>query len=99
MLKPILLILVLTATVSCGTSKIKLSSGGEKVEVLKRKPERGDCSVIGKVTGVNEDGSVDLAENHARNLVASKGGNAITFDEEVNNGKSFQIHSTGYKCK
>lgn len=84
---------------SCGAPKVRLSSKGEKVEVLKRKPDSGDCSVIGKVVGENEEGSADLAQNHARNLVGNKGGNAITFDEEVNNGSHFKIYSTGYKCK
>jgi hypothetical protein len=88
----------LVVLVSCGAAKIKLSSHGEKVEVLKRQPGK-ECSVLAKVIGENDDGSVDLAQNHARNLVGNKGANAIYFDEEVSNGNSYRIHSTGYACK
>ena len=42
---------------------------------------------------------MDLAQNHARNLVGNKGANAIYFDEEVSNGNSYRIHATGYACK
>ena len=89
--------LIFTMT-SCGTSQVKLSSKGEKVKVYKSRPGKS-CSVLSKVIGVNEEGSADLAENHARNLVGNAGGNGITFDEEVVNGKIYKIHSTGYKCK
>ena len=84
--------------ISCGASKIKLSSDGEKVEILSRKPGK-ECSVLAKIIGKNEGGSIDLAQNHARNLAGNKGANAIYFDEEVSNGNSYKIHSIGYACK
>ncbi len=92
------LLLVSLLTVSCGTSKFKLSHKGKKVEVAKTEPGK-KCSVIAKVVGENDGGSAELAKNHARNLVGNKGGNVIIFNEEVVNGKSYRVHSTGYACK
>jgi hypothetical protein len=91
-------ILILLALVSCSTSKTKLSKKGMRVEVLTNKPGK-QCSVVEKVIGVNDKGSVELARNHARNLIGNSGGNAITFDEEIMNGNSWRVHSTGYHCK
>ncbi|MCO4795398.1 MAG: hypothetical protein KC493_16885 [Bacteriovoracaceae bacterium] len=84
--------------VSCSVSQTKLSSKGMKVEVLKSKAG-SQCSVVEKVVGINDKGSVDLARNHARNLIANAGGNAIHFDEEIVNGSAWRVHSTGYHCK
>ncbi len=92
------IMLVLVLFVSCSTSKTKLSKKGMKVEVLAKKPGKR-CSVVEKVIGVNDKGSVELARNHARNLIGNAGGNAITFDEEIMNGNSWRVHSTGYFCK
>ena len=93
-----LTILLMVTFVSCSTSKTKLSKKGMEVEVLSNKPG-GQCSVVEKVIGVNDKGSVELARNHARNLIGNAGGNAITFDEEVMNGNSWRVHSTGFYCK
>lgn len=91
-------ILLVLTLVSCSTSKTKLSKKGIKVEVLSNKPG-SQCSVVEKVIGFNDKGSVELARNHARNLIGNAGGNAITFDEEIMNGNSWRVHSTGYHCK
>ncbi|MFZ4714251.1 MAG: hypothetical protein ACOYL6_11080 [Bacteriovoracaceae bacterium] len=88
--------LMLLATVAC-SSNSKLSHDAKNVKVFGSKPD-SDCEVVGKVIGINEEGSVELARNHARNMVADQDGNAIVFDEEVANGSVFKVYSTGYKC-
>ncbi len=89
-------LVVLLVLVGC-SSNSQLSNDGKKVKVFGSKPD-SDCEVVGKVVGLNEEGSVELARNHARNLVADEDGNAIVFDEEVANGSVFKVYSTGYRC-
>lgn len=86
---------ILFLLAACGSNS-KLSSDGRKVEIM-IKPST-NCEVVGKVVGINEDGSVELARNHARNLVADEDGNAIIIDEEVANGHVFKVYATGYRC-
>lgn len=95
-MKWILPLSILALLAACSSSS-KLSNDAKKVKIFGSKPD-SDCEVVGKVVGINEDGSVELARNHARNLVASDDGNAIVFDEEVANGSVFKVYSTGYKC-
>ncbi len=89
--------LILLLSVSCATSKKRLSDDGRKVQVLRSKP-KGNCSVVDKVVGENDEGSVELARNHARNLVAKMDADSIYFDEEIGNGSVWRVHSTGYNC-
>jgi hypothetical protein len=83
---------------SCSTSKTVLSNEGMAVKVLTTK--RGvTCDVVGKVVGENKEGSVELARNHARNLAGKKGASAIYFEEEIQNGSTWRVHSTAYRCE
>lgn len=86
---------VLLALSSCATS-YKLSSAGEKVEVLKNRPEK--CVVLGKFDGMHEEGSVDLARNQAINQAADEGATEVYIIEEVNNGKKWEVQLIGYRC-
>ena len=95
-LKSLMLLAPLALLVSCAAPQ-ELTKDGMKVKVYGSKPP-SDCEVQAKVVGHHDLGSVELARNHARNQVASKGANAITFDEEVQNGKQFRVHATGYMC-
>lgn len=90
------LIVISLACASCSTSKTKLTSG-TGVEVLNSQPGK-KCSVVAKVEGINEKGSVDLARNHARNQAGNEGADAITFDEEINNAGTWRVMATGYRC-
>lgn len=94
-MKAIALILLLTV-VSCGVSKKKLSKDGMKVKILDRKGS--NCSTVDKVVGENEMDSEELATNHARNLAAKSGGNAIVVDEVVDNGGVVKVYATAYRC-
>lgn len=89
-------VLLLTITACGSTSKTKLSKDGAKVEVHRKKP--AGCNVVNKVVGINENGSKDLAQNHARNLAADEGGNTIVFNENVPNGNIVKIYATAYFC-
>ncbi|MBT3585888.1 MAG: hypothetical protein HN509_13360 [Halobacteriovoraceae bacterium] len=96
-MKTNLLIACLLLLVSCATSKTKLSSDGMKVKVMSTK--RGTkCNVVNKVIGENDNGSEELARNHARNLAGNDGANAVHFDEVIKNGKDIKLYSTAYNC-
>lgn len=81
---------------ACGSSDKKLSEKALSVKVLKNRST--DCSVIGKYQGKNNGGSVELARNHARNLAAEDGANAIYFEEEFANGARWTVHAIAYNC-
>lgn len=87
-------------TSGCASNPYQLNDKGRKVDVLKRKPKRGDsdCEVVGKVSAVHEEGSTDLAQNKARNMVADQGADSIYFDDVIKNGKSRKVMAIGYKC-
>jgi len=89
--------LILLATLaSCSTSTTQLSDSGKNVRVYPNR--RGlQCEVVGKVVGENKEGSVELARNHARNLAGEKGADGIVFDEEIQNGSNWKVHSTAFK--
>lgn len=67
-----------------------------KVKILDRKGS--NCSTVDKVVGENEMDSEELATNHARNLAAKSGGNAIVVDEVVDNGGVVKVYATAYRC-
>jgi len=90
-------IIFLLMVVACATSKKKLSSGGAKVKELAHKKGHG-CAVMDKVMGENKIGSLELAKNHARNLVAKAGGDAIYYEETVRNSKDIKVYATAYLC-
>ena len=84
--------------IGCSTSKTALSSDGKKVRILSSTKESG-CNVVDKVVGENEKGSLPLAKNHARNLAAKVDGNAIFFDEIVQNGAVYKVYATAFECE
>ena len=94
-MKIITLILLITVT-SCGVSKKKLSKGGMNVKILDR--TSSNCSTVDKVVGENEMSSEELATNHARNLTAKSGGNAMVVNEVVDNGGNVKVYATAYHC-
>jgi hypothetical protein len=90
--------LILVMISSCGgVDKEQLSESGKNVQIMEGKPYEG-CEVIGTVVGENDYGAVQVATNHARNLVAKKGGNYLQVKNDVRNGKKVEIHGLGYTC-
>lgn len=89
---------LLSLMAACGgVDKEQLSEGGKNVQIMAGKPYEG-CEVIGTVVGENDYGAVQVATNHARNLVAKKGGNYLQVKNDVRNGKKVEIHGLGYLC-
>jgi len=93
-----LLFLSLITLVGCSTSPSILTEGGKEVQVFNSKPGN-ECSVVGKVVGDNDKGSMDLARNHARNLAANMKANAIHITQEVPNGQKAQVFATAFYCE
>ena len=81
----------------CATERKKLTDDGKKVEVMIDKAHSG-CNVVDKIVGENENGSVALATNHARNQAAKMGGNGLIANREVQNGSKVRVHATVYDC-
>lgn len=93
-----IIFLSLSALMACSVSKTKLTSDGEKVEILLNKPKE-ECSVVEKIIGMNEQGSVELARNHVRNLAAKADANAVYIEQEIPNGGVVKIFATAYSCR
>ncbi len=98
MKSPLALIAATLILAACATSRRELTEDGEKVEVYANRPG-SECAVVGKVTGMNDQGSRDLARNHARNLAGKMGANGIFINQEVPNGAKIQVFATAYKCE
>ena len=81
---------------ACSSNPTQLSSKAQELEVFGTKPT--DCKVVGKVVGTTEEGSKELALNHALNQAADKGASGIFVNQEVPNGKFMTVHATAYKC-
>ena len=97
-MKVVLFLSALSLLSACSSSPGVLSDDGKEVQVLANKP--GDeCNVVGKVVGENEQGSPELARNHARNLAAQMNGTAIFINQEVPNGAKIQVFATAYQCE
>jgi hypothetical protein len=97
-MKALFLSILAISLVSCAGSSELLTDDGKKVELFNSKPG-AECSVVGKVVGETDKGSVDLARNHARNLAAKLRANAIFVNEEVSNGAKIQAFATAYQCE
>lgn len=88
--------LVLMALVVACSSSEKLSEKAKDIEVHQTKPTQ--CRVVGKVEGVNEAGSKELALNNALNQAAEKGANGLFVNQEVPNGSKMTVYATAYQC-
>ena len=90
-------LILISLVVACSTSRPeKLSENAKEIEVHQTKPAQ--CHVIGKVEGVNEQGSKELALNDALNQAADKGANGLFVNQEVPNGNKMSVYATAYEC-
>lgn len=80
----------------CSSTPSQLSDKAAQLEVFGTRPT--GCKVVGKVKGVNEEGSKDLALNHALNQAADLNASGIFVDQEVPNGRVMTVYATAYKC-
>lgn len=83
---------------ACSSNPAGLTDDAKDVAVLDAKPGP-ECHVMGKVVGENDQGSADLARNHARNLAAKLRANALFVTQEVPNGQRVQVFATVYQCE
>lgn len=88
------ILLVLGA--ACASNPGVLSDKARDLEVYATKPTA--CSVVGKVVGVDKNGSTELATNHALNQAADKNATGIFVNQEVPNGNARAVHATAYNC-
>ncbi len=97
-MKVVLLMSTLSLLSACSSAPGVLSDEAKEVQVLANKPGE-ECHVVGKVVGENEQGSPELARNHARNLAANLRANGIFINQEVPNGAKIQVFATAYQCE
>jgi hypothetical protein len=90
-------LVLLSLVVACSSGPAeKLTDKAKEIEVHQTKPTQ--CQVVGKVEGVNMQGSKELALNHALNQAAEKGANGLFVNQEVPNGNKFTVYATAYDC-
>jgi len=90
------LLILLVLTVACSSQTGVLSEKAKDLEVYPNKP--AGCNVVGKVIGIDKNGSTELATNHALNQANKLNATGIVINQEVPNGKSRAVHATAYQC-
>ncbi len=89
-------LIMISLVVACSSRSEKLSDKAKDIEVHQTKPAQ--CRVVGKVEGLNEQGSKELALNDALNKAAEKGANGLFVNQEVPNGNKMTVYATAYEC-
>ncbi len=90
-------IIFLLLAVSCSSNRPQqLTEKAKELEIYPQKPK--DCRVVGKVVGVNESGSVELATNDAINQAADLKATGVFVNQEIPNGQKRSVHATAYEC-
>lgn len=92
-MKYLVLMIMLAA---CSSKPVQLTDKARGLEVYPTKP--ADCRVAGRVVGVDEKGSKELALNHALNQAADLNASGIFVNQEVPNGSVMNVHATAYQC-
>lgn len=90
------LFILLVLGVACSSNPGVLTEKAKNLEVYPAKP--AGCNVVGKVVGMNENGSTEVATNHALNLAADLNATGIVVNQEVPNGNKRAVHATAYQC-
>lgn len=81
---------------SCSSNPGQLTEKAKSLEVFPNKPT--DCRVVGRVVGLDKNGSKELATNHALNQAADLKATGIFVNQEVPNGNKMNVHATAYQC-
>lgn len=92
-MKTLILMIML---VSCSSGPTQLTDKARELDVYPTKP--ADCRVAGRVVGVDEKGSKELALNNALNQAAKLKASGIFVNQEVPNGSLMTVHATAYQC-
>jgi len=88
--------ILLVLGVACSSNPGVLTEKAKDLEVYPNKP--AGCNVVGKVVGMDENGSTELDTNHALNLAANLKATGIVVNQEVPNGNKRAVHATAYQC-
>lgn len=89
-------LIVLIFAFACASNPGQLSEKAKNLEVYSNKPS--GCHIVGKVVGIDKNGSTELATNHALNQAADLNANGIFVNQEVPNGNTRAVHATAYHC-
>jgi hypothetical protein len=81
---------------ACASRPSHLTDEAKDLEVYASKPT--GCHVVGRVVGVNEMGSKELALNDALNQAAKLKASGLFVNQEVPNGSVMNVHGSAYKC-
>lgn len=92
-MKYLILVIMLAG---CASNPNQLSEKAKDLEVYQTKPT--DCKVAGRVVGEHQQGSKELALNHALNQAADLKATGIFVNQEVPNGSIMKVHATAYQC-
>ena len=90
------LFILLALAVACSSKPGVLSEKAKNLEVYPNKP--ASCNVVGKVVGMDENGSTELATNHALNQESKLNATGIVVNQEVPNGNARSVYATAYQC-
>lgn len=88
--------ILLAVLVACSSKPGILTEKAKNLEVYPNKP--ASCDVVGKVVGMDENGSTELATNHALNQAAKLGATGMVVNQEVPNGNKRSVYATAYQC-
>jgi hypothetical protein len=87
---------LLFTLVACSSPSSQLTEKAKNLEVYSTKPS--DCRVVGRVVGIDKNGSKELALNHALNQSAKLNATGLFVNQEVPNGSLMSVHATAYQC-
>ena len=90
-------LILLALMVACAHDSKSLSDKAKNLEVYGTKP--AGCNVVGKVIGVDLQGSKEIAMNHALNQAAELKATGVFVNQEVPNGNKMQVFATAYACE
>ena len=90
------LLLLLVLAGACASQPGVLNEKARDLEIYANKP--AGCNVVGKVIGMDKNGSTELATNHALNQAAQLNATGIVVNQEVPNGNKRAVHATAYQC-
>ncbi len=88
--------ILLALGAACSSNPGVLTENAKSLEIYPNKP--AGCNVVGKVVGMDENGSTELATNHAVNQAAKLNATGIVVNQEVPNGNKRSVHATAYQC-
>jgi hypothetical protein len=82
---------------ACSSKTGVLTEKARELDIYQTKPK--DCPVVGRVIGIDKNGSKELALNHALNQAAEFNGSGVFINQEVPNGKTVEVHASVYRCE